>query len=798
MFKVSARTVLELGSELISSDAIAFYELIKNGIDAGTKNGVSIHFHIVLGRRDYQEIKSQIHRIIQGTKHDNIPNLKIIKERLEKKLNTESEELWDQANVLLKEANISEDLLDALEKIYSLNSITISDTGSGMSLQDLHTVFLLIGTSSRKNEIDTAIKARKSQAPFLGEKGIGRLSAMRLGDRLLVKTARTEDEHYNCLDIDWSDFNDASKMIGDIDVNPQRGRKKRCPDYSGTDIRIEKLSGDWSKKRVERLAVDDFSLLANPLDNVSGVRIAVFWNGERISFSRLEKSFLSHANALIQGKYHTSDDGPKLELRIELINIGFEHKHEVSIETATANDLCGALVGPRAKRRRMDKRDLDYEALHSVGSFNFELHWFNRRILRKVKSKAERQALSNSLNQWMGVRLYRDGFRVYPYGAEDDDWLELDKTALASKGYALNRIQIVGQVEISRMQNPELIDQTNREGLRQTPEEAVLKETVQFAVERLRDEMKRITKEQKDVRETFVSDEVKTASLEERMKVAIRSIRDVMPPEHRATVQKLELTHEEFVRYAAKAREHIDELEKDADQMLAMAGIGLMVEVVAHELTRSAENALDVLNGLKRKAVPGEIRLQLESLRASMTSINKRLRILDPLSVTARQRKERFNLNELINEILEAHEAKFKRHEIKLKVLLPDKPVRVLAVKGMVVQVLENLISNSVYWIDIESQRKLSFKPKLTISVENNPPRIQFSDNGPGVSEQYKDRIFDLYFSLKDKNHRRGLGLYIAREAAEHNGGALVLDMEEINAEGRMSTFDYRVVGDEN
>ena len=46
MFKVSARTVLELGSELISSDAIAFYELIKNGADAGTKDGVTIKLRL--------------------------------------------------------------------------------------------------------------------------------------------------------------------------------------------------------------------------------------------------------------------------------------------------------------------------------------------------------------------------------------------------------------------------------------------------------------------------------------------------------------------------------------------------------------------------------------------------------------------------------------------------------------------------------------------------------------------------------------------------------------------------------
>ena len=253
---------------------------------------------------------------------------------------------------------------------------------------------------------------------------------------------------------------------------------------------------------------------------------------------------------------------------------------------------------------------------------------------------------------------------------------------------------------------------------------------------------------------------------------------------------------EEFSRYAAKARERVAEMEKDADQMLAMAGIGLMVEVVAHELTRSAEDALDILNSLKRKSVPEEIRQRLESLRASMNSISKRLRILDPLSVTGRQRKERFKLDELVQEILDAHEVQFLRHNIEVDILMPDKPVEISAVKGMVVQVLENLISNSLYWMDVEKQRKMSRKSTLTIAVEDNPPRVRFSDNGPGISEQYKDRVFDLFFSLKDKSRRRGLGLFIAKEAAEHNGGALTLDGDVTNNEGRFTTFDYRVVGD--
>ncbi|MCH2558398.1 MAG: ATP-binding protein [Alcanivorax sp.] len=797
MFKVTARTILELGSELISSDAIAFYELIKNGIDAGSKDGVTINFSIVLGRRDYQESKSQILSAIEAGSEVSL-DLEDLKEEVADKLCTEAEQLWSVAKEIVDKADSYKGLLEALERIDGLNSITISDTGSGMSLDELDSVFLVIGTSSRKSEIDAAMAGGKPNAPFLGEKGIGRLSAMRLGDKLSVRTARLDDKNYNCIEIDWSDFDNASKMIEDIDVKPRRGEIKTSPGFSGTDIEIRKLNADWTERRVERLAIDDFSLLLNPLSKGGRQRIAVFWNKKRVSIRRLEKSFLSHANALVRGSYCIGHKGPELTIRIELNNLGFEHSREVNIERASVDDLYGALVGPKAKRRRMNKRDIDYAALNSVGPFSFELYWFNRSVQRKGKSTGEYQALRNLLDQWMGVRLYRDGFRVYPYGSEDDDWLELDRAHLRSKGYALNRIQLVGHVDIGRFSNPQLLDQTNREGLRQTPEEAILRETIQFAISRLRDEMNRVTKEQKDTKELFNVDETKTADLEKRMKTAIKSIRKVVPSEHREVVQELELMREEFARFASQARERIADMEKDADQMIAMAGIGLMVEVVAHELTRSAEDALDILNSLKHKTVPEEIRRRLESLRASMTSISKRLRILDPLSVTGRQRKERFNLDELINDMLEAHETQFERHQVRLTVLPPGRSVPVSAVKGMVVQVLENLISNSLYWLDIEKQRKMSFQPELTIAIEDNPPRIRFTDNGPGISRQYKDRIFDLFFSLKDKSRRRGLGLFIAREAAEHNGGALVLDPEALNGEGRFSTFDYRVAGEDS
>lgn len=803
MFKVSARTVLELGSELISSDAIAFYELIKNGVDAGTKDGVTIKFKVVLARRDYLELRHTVNRLRKMPDNGNHAEdefdfeeaLAELLDETRARFFSDAGKLYDRAIEFLENIDDLDEYDAALEEIDALNQVTVSDTGSGMSLEQLETVFLVLGTKSRKEEVDTAFEDGVSEAPYLGEKGIGRLSAMRLGDRLTVRTAREEDETFNILDIDWTDFEDPQKMIEDVTIEPRVGGEKPQPDYSGTDIRVRRLKANWDRNRVERLAVDDFSLLANPIGKPKRHRIAIFWNGERINFARLDKNFLSHAHATLKGEYKIRDGSPELTLRMELVNLGFEHPVEHQIETLKFDDLLAALVGLRQKRSRENKRDVNAAALTDVGPFNFELYWFNRATLRKGRSTGDYQALRKLLDQWMGVRLYRDGFRVYPYGTEDDDWLELDRTALRAKGYALNRIQFVGQVDIGRFSNPHLIDQTNREGLRHTPEEAVLKEAIQLAVDRLRDEMKRVENAFKKNKPRVPTDPTRTKALEQRMKKAIRALARSADEDQREIVAEFEEMREEFSRYAAEARERILELEQDTDQMVAMAGVGLMVEVVAHELARSAEDALDTLNKLQRKNVPEEVRSRLESLRASMKAISKRLRILDPLSVSGRQRKEAFELDELVRDLLSAHEAQFDRHHVKLETHFPDRPVALKAVKGMVAQVIENLVSNSVYWMDIERERKLGFKPLLTIAVEDNPPRVRVTDNGPGISPEYAERVFDLFFSLKDKSRRRGLGLFIAREAAEHNGGALVIDTEIVNREGRYTTFDYRVIG---
>jgi signal transduction histidine kinase len=148
---------------------------------------------------------------------------------------------------------------------------------------------------------------------------------------------------------------------------------------------------------------------------------------------------------------------------------------------------------------------------------------------------------------------------------------------------------------------------------------------------------------------------------------------------------------------------------------------------------------------------------------------------LDELSVSGRQRTERFDLGTTIDDILEGHAVQFTRHRIVVRWRKPKAPLMVQAVKGMVIQIIENLISNSVYWIAIRQTREPSFEGRIAVEIRSDPLIVRFSDNGRGIAPDHRDRIFQPFWSLKEKGRRRGLGLYIARENAGYLGGNLTL-----------------------
>ena len=791
MFRITARTVLELGSELISSDIIAFYELIKNGFDAGTKNGVEVRFDIVLPRHSYLKLRAEIKKSLNAAP----PATKVLQQHkdaiISEVLADSIENLRCSFTKVVMGASTLSELCAALDRAQAdYNRISVIDTGSGMSITDIKQNFLVIGTASRKREVEKAIAAGAGKSPYLGEKGIGRLSAMRLGEYLKVRTARSNDAHLNCLDINWLDFAKVDAMLDEVTVIPFSKGAKPKSDWSGTTIIISDLVENWTKSRVTDMCNYDFARLTDPFaDPESRPRIAVFWNSQRQNIPVMPHRLLDAAHARVIGEYKIEKGKPLLSCTVDIFDLGFAHPPESETVVLPSEDLEGVIIGKDG--------EIEDSALTQVGPFSFEAYWFNRRRLSRVDTTGENKALRDLQEQWSGILLFRDRYRVFPYGEDEDDWLELDRRALRRSGYTLNKTQFIGRVEISRAHNPDLVDQTNREGLRVTPAQQVLLRTIRYAIQdRLGGFMQDVERQYKSQKLDLTEAKTRVAGLEERARSSIKRLRRAARDEDSEVVDELEQTLLELSDFAAKARARIAEVEEEGRRMVDMAGVGLMVEVVAHELARSSENALKALDRLRTADLPDQVRAHLNSLRAEMRSVSKRVRVLDPLSVSGRQRSEAFALDAMIREQLEGHEAQFKRHNILVTLDLPKRPLMVRAVKGMIVQILENLISNSIYWMEMRVAREPSLKPEIRITVESGPPTVTYEDNGRGIASSNADKIFRPFWSLKERKARRGLGLFIAREAAERHNGSLTLSDHIDPSTGRLHRFILELPGD--
>lgn len=774
MFKVSARTILELGSELISSDIIAFYELIKNSFDAQTKNGVKIDFDITLQRNEFKKIDN----LIQKKEITLESALELIIISLDK-----SSIYYNKYLDLIKNSNTLNELHNNFKIAQNkFNKITISDTGVGMSPKQLNENFLVIGTSSRKKDIDSAINSKSKASPFLGEKGIGRLSVMRLGNYLRLTTSTDKSQEESVLEIDWEKFSQLDLMLDQIEVKPISKNKEK--EWNGCIIEISNLTENWTKKRVDELIELEVAKLTDPFEDVRNrPKIFIYWNGDRISIPSMNRKLLEHSHAELRGSYSIENGKPYIKCHYIVRDAGVEHPIEEDIYYLTDVDLHGLLLG--------DKLNISLESLTSIGDFNFECYWFNRQKLKAIDGIGNQKTARELQKQWSGIFLFRDGFRVFPYGEDDDDWLSLDRKALAHSGYTLNKAQFIGRVNISRIGNPELIDQTNREGLRINDEQKlfirILRNTIQ---ERLLSFLKSIKKQYKDKKINVETIETDVNALKKRADDAVKSLRNHIVPEGKEFFEDLQQTLFQYADFSKNAKLKIESVENDSLMMTELAGIGLMSEIIAHELARTAENALDTLNDLKNKDISVDIKKGLEILRGEMNSLNKRLRVLDPISISGRQKFENLDLIEVIEDILDLHKPQFTRHKIDVAIIeKPNHRIMMPLVKGILIQIFANLISNSKYWLKIKKDRLISFNPKIEIMIESSPPTVIYRDNGTGVSLENKEKIFKAFFSLKEESKRRGLGLHIAKENAEYLGGKLYLDNEINNETNRLHTF---------
>ncbi|CAD7026046.1 RstB [Pseudorhizobium halotolerans] len=745
-FKIAARTILHLGSELISSDGIALYELIKNSYDAGAKN-VRISVVNRLARpvqRDFLQMSSdprplhELKRLIIGGLIEGAPQVADLKE-----------DVADASNYI--ELRVA---------VIAANYIIVADAGTGMTLEQLDSAFLTIGTRSKLRE-----KGSGSDGfVVLGEKGIGRLSAMRLGSHLVVTTATLQDENWNKLVIDWSRFDHASdELLGDIALAPFQGERKQSSSDHGTSIHVSGFHREWSKAHVEEIARRDFAKLNDPFAKEPRFPIILKYNDEVLPIPRIEPWIFEHAHGKLSGEFRQLSNG-KFYLSGRM---GFGQREEAfgyeEVELLSFSDAP------------------DPSVLRAIGPFEVEFYWYNRGLLKAMEGVGDLATVRNRLAQWTGgLLLYRDGFRVLPYGNSDDDWLDLDRKALARSGFKVNRAQLVGRVLITQTGNPQLKDQANREGLIDSEEKRAFQDVLAYLVQQtfwsFISRMEKAAKPPSEpVRQEVVEQRLQTQ--EQRLEKNLNLLQNLVPEVRKQPeiIKEIKSGISEISSVMADVRALADEYQEGRKQLLNLAGVGITVEVLAHELNRATETALETLQHMPSSASDRA----LSTLAAQLKTLQKRLKILDPLSTAGRNRREKIQLRGFLNEIMESHREQFAREGILCDLrVLPQSGsnITVTAVRGMIVQVLENLISNSVYWLKQAKRIDPDFQPRLWIDLDTVEGTVRFTDNGPGIRDEDHRAVFDPFFTKKPAGQGKGLGLFISREIAKYHKATLELE----------------------
>jgi len=771
--RFKARVLLELGAELISSDAVAIYELVKNGIDAGSRQ-IEVAIKVVMQPSALRSLTGDWFGAQRPWDVDAF--LEDTRDRLESTASDSDRELFMQS--LGRPENAKKAAIRVQEVAFEQNSITVSDIGSGMTRDSLVDCYLTVGTPGRLHEKATLLSAATSdtsgQKVPLGEKGIGRLAAMRLGHYVEVHTGAKGENHWNILELDWRPIFNLPDLDADqLDFSATLGTSKAFED-TGTDIIIRDLQTDWSLKKIESLWKTDLSKLADPFDDQYAARFLkiLFQDVQQRPAQPFDRDLLSHADAYCSIKYRTKGEkGPIMHVNVEY------RRYSAAVSSAYTGAHLESAVGgaPKAKGRakigdRLAGSDEVIAALPTLGDFDAEFYWFNRgRIMRKDPTLWT--TLGPFVTSWSGgLLVYRDGYRVYPYGSGSEDWLDLDRKALASSAFKLNRAQIVGRLVVTSRRNPCLKDQTNREGFRDCPEKEALRRLLRQAIATdCRTFLEKVEKAEKVLDPTTVTAlDKKISTSSSAAKRTLLSIEKRLPNE-RENVQQVLAELSEVLDAWKRAKDALAVKGAEIKQYVHLAGIGLSVEFIAHELARSTEQALELLRDKNVSSDP----VKLESLRAQLKTINKRVRVIDELSIPGRQIKSQENLKELAEVIRDVYDTKAKRHNVKVRIRDFGKPATVRVERGQVIQILDNLMSNAMYWLGRRIDRTEA--PVIDINVDYGSRSLTFSDTGPGIPTSIASRVFDAFYTTKPTGDGRGLGLAIARQLAKENGAELEL-----------------------
>ncbi len=604
-------------------------------------------------------------------------------------------------------------------------TLRIEDDGTGMDADAIRSGWLVLGRSNKPGRSLTPLGRRP-----VGEKGLGRLAALRMGRQVTLRTRPASEPmtEYKLV-IDWSKY-DAIDVVENVDLEIIGGPTCERP---GTSIIVTGLHVTFGRREVERLA-RALLLLADPFDDSQGFHPILV----SPAFSDLEQR--------VQNAYF---DDAVYYLHAELDDNGRSH---VDVYDPRTNVL----------RWSGQHADLSQSKYYTVRS-TFELWAF----LLDGASFANRRATVTEVRNWLdvigGVHFYHRGLRVHPYGDAGHDWLDMNLLRNRNPEERPSTNTSIGRVIVS---DPDqiLTEKTDRTGFL---ESTAFTETRRFAIESL-EWMARQRLAQREIRRR--EDRAKSSSGVTRARDKLRTEVDKLSPEERSRVSDA-VQNLETVR---QRREVI--LREDLQLYRTLASLGTTIAVFAHEAAKPVDQIKNMAQSIGRRGKRALGAAYPETLELPVTIVLQSARALEsyasfPLALLRRE-KRRFgevDIHAVILDVVELFQPFLEDAKISCDVRLVDGHPKVWGSVAALESVLSNLITNAINAFAQQQQPQLERTLVVTTQVSESTLLVSVKDNGPGIVNLPIEEIW--LPGRTSVPEGTGLGLTIVRDSISDLGG---------------------------
>ncbi|PHR72867.1 MAG: histidine kinase [Lutibacter sp.] len=666
--------------------------------------------------------------------------------------------------------------------------IRIEDTGHGMSFDTVINKWLVPATNDK-------LKRKKSPdgRVFQGRKGIGRFAASILGQEMTLQTTDSSGETSTAV-IDWRIFN-TDEYLENIELLVERRKTKNKP---GTFIEIiaidevieEEIEEENEDGQIEtKINIIKDSKLSywtrskiETLENELKKLISPFLEQEKQDF-KINLSFLDSPFEDLNNFEFKIKPYPIIKLydyrvsgsidikgNAELVyeNNVDELKQEEKINTRFKIEGDGKFCGKITVDFRVFDREP--EAIDNL---------INKGLIDPISKKfAGKNMAKRLLNEVYGVNVYRNDFRVRPYGNGGIDWLDLDKDRVQQFTLKVSNNQVVGFITIESEEQSNLEEKSARDGLKENEYYFGLKEICKKALREL--ELRRLIYREKTQKsrngrtsvEQNLNDLFSFSSLQS-------SIRDRLS-EFKIEEESIKEIAQIIKNEEDKKTKLLVDIQKTIAVYQGQATLGKIVSFILHEGRKSIHFFRNEGPALKRyikhyksskdEELIEDISLGLDGFQKHSTLIAELFRRINPLASQSRGIKKDFKVKDSISDAVAIFKRSMKEDGIEFK-LECDDSLTLYGWSNDLYIALANLIENSIYWLNL-SEVKDKFI-KINVRKDDDSLIIDFEDNGPGLnkSEIESEIIFEPGYSKKLDG--TGLGLAIAGEAAERLNGEL-------------------------